>query len=80
MNLIQQLEKEQYDKLAASKDIPDFAPGDTLIVKDDIFIIDFEGDPRLPLSMRRRRAPAARLVALLPPNRPSLPPPRPDLR
>ena len=32
MNLIQQLEKEQYDKLAASKEIPDFAPGDTLVV------------------------------------------------
>src|SRR2546430_6327638 len=32
MNLIQQLEKEQFDKLAASKEIPDFAPGDTVIV------------------------------------------------
>ena len=32
MNLIQQLEKEQYDKLAANKDIPDFGPGDTVIV------------------------------------------------
>src|SRR5215472_5224246 len=32
MNLIQQLEKEQYDKLAAAREIPDFAPGDTLIV------------------------------------------------
>ena len=32
MNLIQQLEKEQFDKLSASKEIPDFAPGDTLIV------------------------------------------------
>ena len=32
MNLIQQLEKEQYDKLTANKDIPDFAPGDTVIV------------------------------------------------
>src|SRR5581483_8371658 len=32
MNLIQQLEKEQFDKLSASKDIPEFAPGDTLIV------------------------------------------------
>src|SRR5438105_735270 len=32
MNLIQQLEKEQFDKLAAGKDIPDFAPGDTVIV------------------------------------------------
>src|SRR6188472_1889594 len=32
MNLIQQLEKEQFDKLSANKDIPDFAPGDTVIV------------------------------------------------
>ena len=32
MNLIQELEKEQFDKLAATKAIPDFAPGDTLIV------------------------------------------------
>ena len=32
MNIIQQLEKEQFDKLSATKTIPDFAPGDTLIV------------------------------------------------
>ena len=32
MNLIQQLEKEQADKLAEGKTIPDFAPGDTVIV------------------------------------------------
>ena len=32
MNLIQQLEKEQRDKLAAGKDIPDFEPGDTVVV------------------------------------------------
>src|ERR1700761_9415580 len=32
VNLIQQLEKEQYDKLAATKDIPEFGPGDTVIV------------------------------------------------
>src|SRR5438309_9308094 len=32
MNLIQQLEKEQFDKLSASKTIPEFGPGDTLIV------------------------------------------------
>jgi large subunit ribosomal protein L19 len=32
MNLIKQLEKEQYDKLAAGKAIPDFAPGDTVVV------------------------------------------------
>src|ERR1700739_3892610 len=32
MNLIQELEKEQFEKLSATKAIPDFAPGDTLIV------------------------------------------------
>ena len=32
MNLIQQLEKEQFDKLSAAREIPDFAPGDTVIV------------------------------------------------
>ncbi|MBS0533917.1 MAG: 50S ribosomal protein L19 [Proteobacteria bacterium] len=32
MNIIQQLEKEQLDKLSANKTIPDFAPGDTVIV------------------------------------------------
>ena len=32
MNLIQQLEKEQFDKLSAGKVIPDFGPGDTVIV------------------------------------------------
>ena len=32
MNLIQQLEKEQFEKMSAGKEIPDFAPGDTLIV------------------------------------------------
>jgi maltose alpha-D-glucosyltransferase / alpha-amylase len=34
-----------------------------LIVKDDIFIIDFEGEPRRPHADRRRKAPAARDVA-----------------
>src|SRR5579871_6753744 len=32
MNVIQQLEKEQMAKLAAGKEIPDFGPGDTLLV------------------------------------------------
>src|SRR6058998_3853896 len=32
MNLIQQLEKEQIAKLSAGKEIPDFAPGDTVLV------------------------------------------------
>ncbi len=32
MNLIEELESEQMEKLAADGSIPDFAPGDTLIV------------------------------------------------
>src|SRR6202008_3848527 len=32
VNLIQQLEKEQFDKMSAGKEIPDFAPGDTVVV------------------------------------------------
>src|ERR1700756_5304259 len=32
MNLIHELEKEQIAKLSAGKEIPDFAPGDTLLV------------------------------------------------
>jgi maltose alpha-D-glucosyltransferase/alpha-amylase len=41
----------------------DFHLGQILIVKDDISIIDFEGEPRRPLAERRRKAPAARDVA-----------------
>ena len=41
----------------------DFHLGQMLIVKDDIFIIDFEGEPRRSLADRRRKAPAARDVA-----------------
>jgi large subunit ribosomal protein L19 len=32
MNLIQQLNKEQVEKLSAGKSIPDFGPGDTVLV------------------------------------------------
>ena len=32
MNLIQELDKEQLEKLSAGKTIPDFVPGDTVIV------------------------------------------------
>jgi maltose alpha-D-glucosyltransferase / alpha-amylase len=41
----------------------DFHLGQMLIVKDDVFIIDFEGEPRRSLEDRRRKAPAARDVA-----------------
>src|SRR5438552_1713359 len=37
--------------------------GQLLIVKDDIFIIDFEGDSERSIAERRRKAPAARDVA-----------------
>jgi large subunit ribosomal protein L19 len=40
MNLIQELEKEQVAKLTTGKDIPDFQPGDTLVVNVKIV----EGD------------------------------------
>jgi large subunit ribosomal protein L19 len=32
MNLIKELEREQLGRLSAGKDIPDFAPGDTVLV------------------------------------------------
>ena len=32
MNLLQKLEQEQVTKLSAGKEIPDFAPGDTVLV------------------------------------------------
>ena len=41
----------------------DFHLGQMLIVKDDVVIIDFEGEPRRSLAERRRKAPAARDVA-----------------
>jgi len=41
----------------------DFHLGQMLIVKDDVSIIDFEGEPRRSLAARRRKAPAARDVA-----------------
>ncbi len=41
----------------------DFHLGQVLIVKDDVFIIDFEGEPRRSIAERRRKAPAARDVA-----------------
>jgi large subunit ribosomal protein L19 len=40
MNLIQTLEKEQVAKLSAGKDIPDFGPGDTVLVNVKVI----EGD------------------------------------
>ncbi len=40
MDIIQQLEKEQIEKLSAGKEIPDFQPGDTVLVNVKVI----EGD------------------------------------
>jgi maltose alpha-D-glucosyltransferase / alpha-amylase len=40
----------------------DFHLGQVLMVKDDVSIIDFEGEPRRSIEERRRKAPAARDV------------------
>ena len=37
--------------------------GQILIVKDDVFIVDFEGEPERSIEARRQKAPAARDVA-----------------
>ena len=37
MNIIQELDKEQLEKLSAGKTIPDFGPGDTVIVNVKVF-------------------------------------------
>jgi maltose alpha-D-glucosyltransferase/alpha-amylase len=41
----------------------DFHLGQMLMVKDDVYIIDFEGEPRRSLQDRRQKAPAARDLA-----------------
>jgi maltose alpha-D-glucosyltransferase/alpha-amylase len=41
----------------------DFHLGQMLMVKDDVYIIDFEGEPRRSLQERRQKAPAARDLA-----------------
>src|SRR5260370_39111467 len=41
----------------------DFHLGQMLIAKDDVSIIDFEGEPRRSIEDRRRKGPAARDVA-----------------
>jgi maltose alpha-D-glucosyltransferase/alpha-amylase len=41
----------------------DFHLGQMLIVKDDVVILDFEGEPRRSLAERRRKMPAARDLA-----------------
>jgi maltose alpha-D-glucosyltransferase / alpha-amylase len=49
--------------LAAIRHHGNFALGEALIVKDDAFIIGFEGAAGLTLAQRRRKMPAARDVA-----------------
>jgi maltose alpha-D-glucosyltransferase/alpha-amylase len=41
----------------------DFHLGQVLIAKDDVFIMDFEGEPTRTIAERRQKAPAARDVA-----------------
>ena len=36
MNLIEQLEKEEVARLTANKNVPDFAPGDTVVVSVNV--------------------------------------------
>jgi large subunit ribosomal protein L19 len=36
MNLIEQLEKEEITRLTANKNVPDFAPGDTVVVNVNV--------------------------------------------
>ena len=49
--------------LAAIRHHGNFALGQVLIVKDDVFIIGFEGEAGRPLAQRRRKMPIARDVA-----------------
>jgi maltose alpha-D-glucosyltransferase / alpha-amylase len=41
----------------------DFHLGQVLIVKDDVYMVDFEGEPERPMDYRRQKAPAARDLA-----------------
>ena len=41
----------------------DFHLGQILIVKDDVFVLDFEGEPRRSVQERRRKMPTARDIA-----------------
>ncbi len=58
MNIIQELEKEQVEKLSAGKDIPDFGPGDTVLVNVKVV----EGD-KAASRPTRASASAARAAA-----------------
>jgi maltose alpha-D-glucosyltransferase/alpha-amylase len=64
-DLEQMLQRYAPEKLDARKisHHGDFHLGQMLIVKDDVSIIDFEGEPRRSIEERRQKAPAARDVA-----------------
>ena len=47
MNLLKQLENEQMAKLSAGKEIPEFQPGDTVIV--NVKVVEGERSPRAGL-------------------------------
>ena len=53
MNIIQQLEKEQFDKLSATKTIPEFGPGDTVIV--NVKVVDVTFDEKTKQNKTRER-------------------------
>jgi maltose alpha-D-glucosyltransferase/alpha-amylase len=50
-------------RAAKSRHHGDFHLGQMLFAKDDVYIIDFEGEPQRSLQERRRKAPPARDVA-----------------
>ena len=61
MNIIQQLEKEQVGEIAAKRAVPEFAPGDTVIVNvkvvegDRTRVQAYEGVVIAPLRRRPQR-------------------------
>ena len=59
---LRQLLPEQVDAVKI-RHHGDFHLGQVLMAKDDVYIIDFEGEPRRGIADRRRKAPAARDVA-----------------
>ena len=62
MNIIQTLEKEQMAKLSANKEIPEFAPGDTLQV--NVKVVEESKDEKTGQIKRRERIQAFEGVCL----------------
>ena len=71
MNIIQQLEKEQVEKLSAGRTIPDFQPGDTVLVNVKVVegsrsrVQVFQGDTQHAHPVAGSRVGGLRLVHLL---------------